>query len=98
MKPVGFSTSPNVVLRLPMWRSRLMLFLLFMAFTALVTRAFWIQGPGNEFYEAKATKGSQREIEMRATRGKILDRNGQLIATSLEAKAVIAYTDNIPAD
>ena len=35
---------------------------------------------------------------MRATRGKILDRNGQLIATSLEAKAVIAYTDNIPAD
>jgi cell division protein FtsI (penicillin-binding protein 3) len=75
-----------------------MLFLLFMAFTALVTRAFWIQGPGNEFYEAKATKGSQREIEMRATRGKILDRNGQLIATSLEAKAVIAYTDNIPAD
>ena len=98
MKPVGFSTSPNVVLRLPMWRSRLMLFLLFMAFTALVTRAFWIQGPGNEFYEAKATKGSQREIEMRATRGKILDRNGQLIATSLEAKAVIAYTDNIPTD
>ena len=98
MKPVGFSTSPNVVLRLPMWRSRLMLFLLFMAFTALVTRAFWIQGPGNEFYEAKATKGSQREIEMRATRGKIFDRNGQLIATSLEAKAVIAYTDNIPAD
>lgn len=98
MKPVGFSTSPNVVLRLPMWRSRLMLFLLFVAFAALVIRAFWIQGPGNEFYEAKATKGSQREIEMRATRGKILDRNGQLIATSLEAKAVIAYTDNIPAD
>ncbi len=98
MKPVGFSTSPNVVLRLPMWRSRLMLFLLFVAFAALVIRAFWIQGPGNEFYEAKATKGSQREIEMRATRGKILDRNGQLIATSLEAKAVIAYTDNIPTD
>ena len=98
MKPVGFSTSPNVVLRLPMWRSRLMLFLLFVAFAALVVRAFWIQGPGNEFYEAKATKGSQREIEMRATRGKILDRNGQLIATSLEAKAVIAYTDNIPVD
>jgi cell division protein FtsI (penicillin-binding protein 3) len=81
-----------------MWRSRLMLFLLFVAFAALVIRAFWIQGPGNEFYEAKATKGSQREIEMRATRGKILDRNGQLIATSLEAKAVIAYTDNIPTD
>ena len=98
MKPVRFSTSPNVVLRLPMWRSRLMLFLLFVAFAALGIRAFWIQGPGNGFYEAKAIKGVQREIDMPATRGKILDRNGQLIATSLEAKAVIAYTDNIPAD
>ena len=98
MKPVGFSTSPNIVLRLPMWRSRLMLFLLFVAFVALVVRAFWIQGPGNGFYEAKAIKGVQRVIDMPATRGKILDRNGQLIATSLEAKAVIAYTDNFPAD
>ena len=98
MKRVGFSTTPNLVLRLPMWRSRLMLFMLFVAFTALVVRALWIQGPGNAFYEAKAIKGTQRELEMSASRGKILDRNGQVIATSLEAKAVIAYTDTVPKD
>ena len=98
MKRVGFSTTPNLVLRLPMWRSRLMLFMLFVAFTALVVRALWIQGPGNAFYEAKAVKGTQRELEMSASRGKILDRNGQVIATSLEAKAVIAYTDTVPKD
>ncbi len=98
MKRVGFSTTPNLVLRLPMWRSRLMLFMLFVAFAALVLRAFWIQGPGNAFYEAKAVKGTQRELEMSASRGKILDRNGQVIATSLEAKAVIAYNDTIPKD
>ncbi len=98
MKRVGFSTTPNLVLRLPMWRSRLMLFMLFVAFTALVVRALWIQGPGNAFYEAKAVKGTQRELEMSASRGKILDRNGQVIATSLEAKAVIAYNDTVPKD
>ena len=98
MKRVGFSTTPNLVLRLPMWRSRLMLFMLFVAFAALVLRALWIQGPGNAFYEAKAVKGTQRELEMSASRGKILDRNGQVIATSLEAKAVIAYNDTIPKD
>ena len=98
MKRVGFSTTPNLVLRLPMWRSRLMLFMLFVAFTALVVRALWIQGPGNAFYEAKAIKGTQRELEMSASRGKILDRNGQVIATSLEAKAVIAYNDTVPKD
>ncbi|WP_114661614.1 peptidoglycan D,D-transpeptidase FtsI family protein [Polynucleobacter necessarius] len=98
MRPVGFSTTPNLVLRLPMWRSRLMLFLLFFVFMLLLLRAFWIQGPGNAFYEAKGVRGTQRELELPASRGKILDRNGQVIATSLEAKSIIAYTDTVPDD
>ncbi len=98
MRPVGFSTTPNLVLRLPMWRSRLMLFLLFIVFMLLFIRAFWIQGPGNAFYEAKAVRGTQRELELPASRGKILDRNGQVIATSLEAKSIIAYNDTVPDD
>lgn len=98
MRPVGFSTTPNLVLRLPMWRSRLMLFLLFIVFMMLLLRAFWIQGPGNAFYEAKGVRGTQRELELPASRGKILDRNGQVIATSLEAKSIIAYNDTVPDD
>ena len=98
MRPVGFSTTPNLVLRLPMWRSRLMLFMLFFVFMLLLIRAFWIQGPGNAFYEAKGVRGTQRELELPASRGKILDRNGQVIATSLEAKSVIAYSDTVPDD
>lgn len=98
MRPVGFSTTPNLVLRLPMWRSRLMLFLLFFVFMMLLLRAFWIQGPGNAFYEAKGVRGTQRELELPASRGKILDRNGQVIATSLEAKSVISYNDTVPDD
>ena len=98
MRPVGFSTTPNLVLRLPMWRSRLMLFMLFFVFMLLLLRAFWIQGPGNAFYEAKAVRGTQRELELPASRGKILDRNGNVIATSLEAKSVIAYNDTVPDD
>ena len=98
MRPVGFSTTPNLVLRLPMWRSRLMLFLLFLVFMMLLLRAFWIQGPGNAFYEAKGVRGTQLELELPASRGKILDRNGQVIATSLQAKSIISYNDTVPDD
>jgi cell division protein FtsI (penicillin-binding protein 3) len=75
-----------------------MLFLLFFVFMMLLLRAFWIQGPGNAFYEAKGVRGTQRELELPASRGKILDRNGQVIATSLEAKSIIAYIDTVPDD
>lgn len=97
MRKVTNASSPNLVLRLPMWRSRLVLFLMFVGFVALLLRAFWVQGLGNDFYEEKGNK-VKRIQELPASRGKILDRNGEILATSLEAKAIIAYPDNIPDD
>jgi cell division protein FtsI (penicillin-binding protein 3) len=81
-----------------MWRSRLVLFLIFVGFIALTLRAVWVQGFGNSFYEEKGNKATLRSIEMPASRGKILDRNGEVLATSLLAKAIIAFPDVIPSD
>lgn len=89
--------SSELVLRLPMWRSRVVLFLMFAAFCTLIARAFWIQGVGNDFYAEKGNR-VKRVIELNAIRGKILDRNGAILATSLEAKTVIAYPDIVPDD
>ena len=80
-----------------MWRSRVVLFLMFAAFCTLIVRAFWIQGVGNDFYAEKGNR-VKRVIELNAIRGKILDRNGAILATSLEAKTVIAYPDIVPDD
>ena len=98
MPQISFSSTPNLVLRLPMWRSRLVLFLMFIGFIALSVRAVWVQGFGNSFYEEKGNKATLRLIEMPASRGKILDRNGAVLATSLLAKAIIAFPDAVPED
>jgi cell division protein FtsI (penicillin-binding protein 3) len=64
----------------------------------LIVRAVWVQGFGNSFYEEKGNKATLRSIEMPASRGKILDRHGEVLATSLLAKAIIAFPDAIPED
>ncbi|PMS30489.1 peptidoglycan synthetase FtsI [Trinickia symbiotica] len=97
-KSVTFSASPVLSVRLPMWRSKLVVFLLFMAFVALAGRAFWIQGPGNAFYLKQGESRYQRTIELAATRGKILDRNGLVLATSLPVRAIWAIPESVPED
>ena len=97
-KSVAFSANPILSVRLPMWRSKLVVFMLFMAFVALTARAFWIQGPGNAFYQKQGEIRYQRRLELPATRGKILDRNGLVLATSLPVRAIWAIPDSVPDD
>jgi cell division protein FtsI (penicillin-binding protein 3) len=97
-KGVTFSASPVLSVRLPMWRSKLVVFMLFMAFLVLAARAFWIQGPGNAFYQKQGESRYQRTIELAATRGKILDRNGLVLATSLPVRAIWAIPESVPDD
>lgn len=95
---VKFASSPVLSVHLPMWRSKLVVFMLFMAFVALAARAFWIQGPGNAFYQKQGESRYQRTLELPATRGKILDRNGLVLATSLPVRAIWALPEAVPDD
>ncbi|WP_186183053.1 peptidoglycan D,D-transpeptidase FtsI family protein [Burkholderia gladioli] len=95
---VKFASSPVLSVHLPMWRSKLVVFMLFMAFVALAARAFWIQGPGNAFYQKQGESRYQRTLELPATRGKILDRNGLVLATSLPVRAIWAIPESVPDD
>ena len=90
-----FSTSPVLAVRLPAWRSRLVLFFIFLAFVALVARAFWLQGMSTEFLQKQGESRYARTLELPATRGKITDRNGQVLASSLPVRAVWAIPDDV---
>ena len=94
-KGVSFSKSPVLAVSLPTWRSRVVLFVLFAAFAALAVRALWLQGISNEFLQKQGKSRYERTIELPATRGKIMDRNGQVLASSLPVKAVWAIPEDV---
>jgi cell division protein FtsI (penicillin-binding protein 3) len=94
-KGVAFSKSPVLAVRLPDWRSRAVLFCLFGAFAALAGRAVYVQGMQTQFLQQQGANRYERTLELAATRGKILDRNGMVLASSLPVKAVWAIPDDV---
>jgi cell division protein FtsI (penicillin-binding protein 3) len=98
---VPFSASPLLAVKLPAWRSRLVLFMMFAAFLALAGRALWLQGLSTDFLQKQGAARYARTLELPATRGKITDRNGEVLASSVPVKAVWAIPDDVleaPAD
>ncbi|RAR65247.1 peptidoglycan synthetase FtsI [Paraburkholderia unamae] len=74
---------PMLAPSLPAWRSKFIVFVTFAAFAALAGRAFWVQVANHGFYVKQGQKRYQRTLELDAMRGRIVDRNGALLAVSL---------------
>jgi len=96
-KGVAFSSNPILQVKLPAWRSRFVLFVLFVAFVALVLRALWLQGVSTDFLQKQGASRYARTLELPATRGKITDRNGQVLASSVPVKAIWAIPEDVQA-
>lgn len=85
---VSFSASPVLAVQLPPWRSRVALFVLFALFLAVAVRAFWLQAMSTEFLQEKGRSRYLHTIELPAVRGKITDRHGEVLASSLQVKTI----------
>jgi cell division protein FtsI (penicillin-binding protein 3) len=92
---LNFATSPVLTLRLPVWRSRLMLLLFFAGFGVLGGRAVYLQGYNNDFLQAKGESRYSRIIEITANRGRIVDRHGEALAISTPVKSIWAIPEEL---
>jgi cell division protein FtsI (penicillin-binding protein 3) len=95
MRAVGFSRSPMLSQRLPAWRQRLVLSLLLGGFLVLIGRSLYLQGINNEFLGEKGRARYERVIEISATRGRIVDRHGDVLAISTPVKSVWAIPEDV---
>ena len=89
-----FSQSPLLEQRLPSWRARFVLGALLAGFVALAGRSFYLQGFQNDFLQKKGESRYERLIEISATRGRIKDRNGEVLAVSTPVKSVWAIPED----
>ncbi|MCS7100676.1 MAG: penicillin-binding protein 2 [Burkholderiaceae bacterium] len=95
---MAYHANPLLAVRVPAWRSRLLLALLFVAFAALALRALWLQAGGSTaFLQRQGEVRYVRTLDVPATRGKITDRNGVVLAASAAARAVWASPEDVQA-
>ncbi len=88
MKHMPFFNNPMLKVPYPLWRGRLVLSLIGIAFLALVGRAIYLQGFTTEFLQQQGEKRYEVTQPLYASRGKILDRNGVVLAASIPARAI----------
>ena len=95
MKRVPFFDNPMLRVQLPSWRSRLVLVLILLGFVTLVGRAMFLQGFSRDFLQQQGERRYERTIPLAAMRGKILDRNGVVLASSVPARGVFDIPEDL---
>jgi cell division protein FtsI (penicillin-binding protein 3) len=91
---VKFSNSPVLSQAVPAWRSRLVVLVLMLCFIGLVGRSLYLQGINNDFLRGKGEARYERVLDIPATRGRIMDRQGDVLAVSTPVKSVWAIPDD----
>ena len=95
-KGVSFSDTPELTkVQLPRWRSHVVLFILFAAFATMIVRALWLQVLSWEFLQKQGESRYARTLVLPATRGKIMDRDGAILASSIPARAIWAIPEDV---
>ena len=95
---VSYAANPLLVVKLPAWRSRLLVLLLFGGFVALAARAVYLQGgAGTNFLQRQGEVRYARTLDVPGTRGRVLDRNGVVLAASVPARGIWAIPDDVDA-
>ena len=87
-----------VVVKLPAWRRRLLLVVVLSGFAALLGRGIYLQSYHKSFLQEKGDARYSRTLVLSAQRGKITDRNGELLAISSPVESVWANPSDVKID
>ncbi|MEO8081642.1 MAG: penicillin-binding protein 2, partial [Caldimonas sp.] len=98
VRSVNYSTSPLLASPTPPWRSKLLVALVGLGFTVLLGRAAFVQLVDASFFLKQGEARYGRTIELPASRGRIVDRNGLILAASVPAPSIWAIPKDMEGD
>ena len=96
-RSVQYTSSPLLASKTPVWRSKFIVAAIALAFFGLAGRAVYVQVLGNDFFQRQGEVRFARTLELPANRGRILDRNGLILASSVPAPSIWAIPEDIVA-
>ncbi|MFN3375581.1 MAG: peptidoglycan D,D-transpeptidase FtsI family protein [Burkholderiaceae bacterium] len=94
-RSVRYTSSPLLASKTPVWRSKFIVAMLALGFVGLAGRAAYVQVIGNDFFQRQGEVRFARTLELPANRGKILDRNGLILASSVPAASIWAIPEDV---
>src|SRR5215212_5766084 len=98
VRSVRYSTSPLLASRTPPWRSKFLVALVGLSSCVLLGRAVYVQIVGSAFFLKQGEIRYGRTIELPASRGRIVDRNGLILAASVPAPSIWAIPKDLEGD
>ena len=96
-RSILYTSSPLLASKTPVWRSKMIVAFIALAFAGLAGRAAYIQIYANTFFQRQGEVRFARTLELPANRGRILDRNGLILASSVPASSIWAIPEDVEA-
>ncbi|HMC16476.1 MAG TPA: penicillin-binding protein 2 [Albitalea sp.] len=97
VRSVNYSSSPLLASKTPPWRSKFFVAMVGLGFCVLLGRAAYVQIIGAPFFLKQGEARYARTLELPASRGKITDRNGLILAASVPAPSLWAIPKDFDA-
>jgi cell division protein FtsI (penicillin-binding protein 3) len=97
-RSVRYTSSPLLASKTPVWRSQFVVACIALGFLGLVGRAAYVQLIENDFFQRQGAVRFVRTLDMPANRGRILDRNGHILASSVPVPSIWASPEDMDHD
>ncbi len=97
-RSVRYTSSPLLASKTPPWRSKFIVAVIALGFIVLTGRAAYVQFFNSNFFQRQGELRFARTLELPANRGRILDRNGLILASSVPAASIWAIPEDVERD